>query len=169
MKTISPSEEIMTETPDGIPPGFLTLQRAAKLLGLSITEFKARMELGKVPDPEEVLCSFRDGTRRRNLWRETSLQALMPKPKFKGFKLDSEVRGLFDYLWSRQKKRVIDGEQTDIMFGNPPTPRTKTCLDILCKHGFIKRTRDNWGRAVYTMTGGKYDVRNFDPRNTEAK
>lgn len=60
--------------------------------------------------------------------------------------MPGELQALLSRLWSRAKGKIVDGDATDIIFGNPAREKDWGHIESLAKEGCLEWQLDRFDR-----------------------
>lgn len=137
-----------------IPSGWLKASDAAKLVGTTINTLVCRSEGGALPMYRwhQYLTEHNKLSTVR-IWNEQELKEHVPGWKKKPAKkvLAGELQALLSRLWSRAKGKIVDGDATDLIFGNPAREKDWKNIESLAKAGCLEWSLDGWDRLEISL------------------
>lgn len=131
------------------PSGWLKASDAAKLIGTTINTLVCRSEGGALPMYRRHQYITETGKPSTvKIWNEQELKERIPAWKKKPGKkvLAGELQALLSRLWSRAKGNLVDGDATDLIFGNPAREKNWQSIEALAKAGCLEWSLDGWDR-----------------------
>lgn len=137
-----------------IPSGFLKASEAAKLLGISINTLICKSETGQLPWyrwHQYITPQGRPSTVR--IWCKNELKKYIPLHQRKTNEkvLPGYLQALLSHLSSYAKDSIVDGDATDLIFGNPAREKSWADINALAKVGALEWSLDNWERLVIVL------------------
>ena len=148
-----PKTSISPKIPQAVerstPAGWLKASDAAKLMGTTINTLVCRSEGGALPMYRWHQYITETGKLSTvKIWNEQELKEHVPAWKKKPVKkvLAGELQALLSRLWSRAKGRMVDGDATDLIFGNPAGEKDWQRIKALAKEGCLEWQLDRFDR-----------------------
>lgn len=150
----APSPKAAQAVERSVPAGWLKASEAAKLMGTTINTLVCRSEGGSLPMYRwHQYLTEHDKLSTVRIWNEQELKAHIPEWKKKSGKkvLAGELQALLSRLWCRAQSAKVDGDATDLIFGNPARERDWRNIEALAKAGCLEWSLDNWDRLEISL------------------